>query len=150
MAKCNVENMRLFVEALRSGTYVQGWSELRTPVHDSESKLTGHRYCCLGVATDVAIAAGVPQDYTYEEHYWEEGPTTGLVNMNVWEEEDEQLSEPVRDWLGIESCNPDLVDEDGVVHSAIFWNDEMGASLPRIGDMFERKYLTQEEGSPIG
>lgn len=55
----NKERIALWVEALRSGEYVQGREYLKTPprLQGGENK---PRYCCLGVATEVALANGCP------------------------------------------------------------------------------------------
>ncbi len=46
----NKANLRRWVRALRSGAYQQGSSYMRT---------ADNKYCCLGVAMDLAIANGV-------------------------------------------------------------------------------------------
>lgn len=59
------DNVKAWVAALRSGTYTQGQFKLRR---------LDNTYCCLGVACDLAVQAGVSLDvqilaggYTYDE-----------------------------------------------------------------------------------
>jgi len=49
----NAEPKRLWLEALRSDEYKQGTDTLCTPTVD------GDRHCCLGVACEVAVKAGI-------------------------------------------------------------------------------------------
>jgi hypothetical protein len=51
-------HMHAWIQALRSGDYVQTQSRLRTPVYVGDQRKTG--YCCLGVAAEVAITQGCP------------------------------------------------------------------------------------------
>jgi hypothetical protein len=123
----NTENVRAWVDALRSGAYQQGRLALRTP--DDE-------FCCLGVACDVS---GLGE--------WE--PSEGLytdLRYVIRDEHDEVVTRagaylpgPVRDWLGIESDNPKLGVEQ--VNSAVNANDMLGWTFDQIADAIEEAYL---------
>ncbi len=52
---CDIENMRLWVAALRSGEFAQG----RKRLAQSGDGGATWRYCCLGVACELAIRHGV-------------------------------------------------------------------------------------------
>lgn len=73
------QNAKLWVEALRSGKYRQVKGRLKT--------VDG--YCCLGVACEVAIKAGVPVSVG----------TFGL--FPAFDGETARLPRAVRDWLGL-------------------------------------------------
>lgn len=81
-----------WVAALRSGHYMQGHGYLR----DRDG---GH--CCLGVLCEIAVKHGVippaeirPGDTVYSYICRDEGY------------DDIYLPEQVRDWAGLDSCNP--------------------------------------------
>ena len=129
---CNVENMELFVDALFSGEYEQGKGALRQLTSDTPGK---YQYCCLGVATDVAIKAGIPEQTTVDED-----GNDYLDNM--WE--NGYLPSQVQKWLGIDNDNPILDFRNGNMMRAGSANDDFGRSFPQIGDAFRRTYLTGE------
>lgn len=69
-------------------------------------------YCCLGVACEIS---GLPYGASYAE-----------------------LPLAVRDWLGIESYNPNLL---GVGACATVANDTLHMSFAEIADALEKTYL---------
>jgi hypothetical protein len=120
MDNINKANVRLWVDALRSGEFQQGTGAL----HNTE---TGG-YCCLGVACEVAYRNGVPlrrEDYEGAMSY--NGDATALPLA-------------VREWLGISDPSVQLAD-----HTAIWWNDIYKADFAAIAGMLETEYLGGEK-----
>lgn len=133
---CNTENMQKFVDALRSGNYVQGQNALERM--DASGKMTN---CCLGVACRVAIANGLALEVIRKEG----------VGATHFDEETAFLPKRVKDWLGVETGNPVLkaFDPDTMVEgvdldilTATFLNDTHNYTFSQIADAFERTYLT--------
>jgi hypothetical protein len=117
----NKERVQLLVDALRSGKYEQG----RLLLWDDQND----RYCCLGVATRIAIEHGVVPDDRY-----------------VWSHTG--LHDEVRKWYGFISGNPPfqgLFNDEGKRLDAIGANDHARLTFPEIADAFEETYL--KEGS---
>lgn len=142
---CNTENMRKFVEALRSGKYQQGQKRL-------EKSLNGVTYnCCLGVACRVAMADGLNLTTNVGTGSIYEGPVTSFELDTAF------MPGAVADWLGLDyqtefddlsdgnANNPGLlVDDSGELKllSASMLNDSLNLSFSEIADAFERTYLT--------
>jgi len=80
------EPIDLWIEALRSGEYRQTRLALRD----------GEGFCCLGVACEVAIKAGVPLVQAGEDGY--SVPGSGIINRAF-------LPQSVRAWLGLSTGN---------------------------------------------
>jgi hypothetical protein len=107
------------VDALRSGDYEQGRSQLRF----------ADKFCCLGVACDVAAKHGLGE--------WQESMPSSRVFTFVGDDRsDSVLPFFVRDWYGFKDRNPALVE-----YPAIFYNDSLGADFNQIADAFEEAYL---------
>jgi hypothetical protein len=138
----NKENMRLFIEALRSGKYQQGTGTLIEVGGDGVK-----RHCCLGVACEVAIANGVvlqselvssaPESFT--RYHWDGGKTASY------------LPAPVVQWLGIDEregpdtpVNPKLLHEKGNLIGATTLNDSYSLTFSQIADAFEKTYLPED------
>jgi hypothetical protein len=123
----NKENVRKWVDALRSGKYGQTQGFLRRD----------DRFCCLGVACEVAMENGVavsafPRDDSYGGNgVWAYGGE-GLVALPPWS---------VVEWLGLDEENPKLTDEGR--HAAEL-NDEDDWTFEQIADAIEKKFLTPE------
>jgi hypothetical protein len=81
-----------WIAALRSGEYQQGPGQLRD----------GDQMCCLGVLCDLAAKAGIGR--------WDGNEFETLDGMDVIGADSQLPSEFVRDWAGLEACNP-LIDE---------------------------------------
>lgn len=120
----NLDNIRLWRDALLSGEYTQGIGSLHSPGTNT--------WCCLGVACDVARKNGVELTVTYEEDSDEER----------FDDEIAFLPDKVAEWLGVDSCNPMLVDTTGFAWSATEWNDGKTAEFPEIGKAIESTWLT--------
>jgi hypothetical protein len=82
-------NRKVWVAALRSGEYRQTTGTLRALTGPDE-----FRFCCLGVACDVAAKAGVGE--------WDENSDEFIVIAgDTRYAEEGELPAPVRDWLGL-------------------------------------------------
>lgn len=114
----NKGNIKLWIEALRSGKYKQ----IRHRLATSEG------YCCLGVACFTAKQNGVGIDVS----------TDGLGRLK-FDGERLTLPESVKKWLGITRSDPVLLH--GI--SASGWNDNLAASFSKIADMIEEEYIGQ-------
>ena len=103
----------LWLDALRSGEYVQGVDYLRN---------TYNEYCCLGVLCDLAAKAGIGEWANSEIDGWEFDYESGV------------LTERVRDWAGMTSYNGTYTDsEDGTVEQRCLSNDnDSGATFAEI------------------
>lgn len=137
----NRENVAKWVQALRSGEYEQATEVLCTRTIGDK-----HAFCCLGVASEVAIANGVElirltnddvREQPYQWHDADSEPDKPIVVDSVGENE---LPWPVQEWLGIGSGNPEL-DDSGT--RAIEFNDELKCTFAEIADLIEAKYLTE-------
>lgn len=145
----NKENIRLLVEALRSGEYHQGNRVLGRPGLDNSPDT----FCCLGVACEVAIKAGIPLQrrtgginghvniFIYEAEPNEEAPTNqqGSDTRGVY------LHPLAQEFFGLTDYNPNLVQASGGIATAAIMNDSHGADFLAIADAFERTYLTDTD-----
>lgn len=127
----NKERVRLLVEALRSNEYIQGMGLL----HQVET----NRFCCLGVACDIAIKNGLELDVIHEDI------------KTYYDNESEQLPTSVVNWYGFSDDNPDILVPDGADKAkklpAIEANDDRSWSFTKIANGFERMYLADETDS---
>ena len=118
----NVENIRKWVEALRSGKYEQNTGSLRNAD-------TGG-FCCLGVACDIS---GIGE--------WETTPDDERVAYLVSPDarlERGYLPQPVVDWLGVEGRCPAV---DGAALTTLNDNETPFAV---IANLIEAEWLTAE------
>jgi hypothetical protein len=116
----NKNNIRLWVNALRSGEYEQTCTQLRD----------NNGFCCLGVATDVAIKHGVPLK-------WDEDLR---IHRGVANHPYIDLPPEVVDWLDIGRSNPQLRTLDGPMKCTTA-NDDRGMTFDDIADAIESTYL---------
>lgn len=91
----NPEIKAQWVAALRSGDYKQGRSELKS--------YTGY-YCCLGVACDLAVKAGVTKETYYPDIREYRFNSIGFQDLSSL-----ILPIGVAGWLGINSTDPEVV-----------------------------------------
>lgn len=144
--ECNVMNMRLFVAGLFSGDYEQ----------DTGTLNRNGKFCCLGVACEVAIKNGL------EVEKKTVAPTCGCgIDHQAdgrisYDGETGVLPAAVADWLGLEDetgdgryserRNPRLAGR-----TATAWNDVTRASFQVIGELFSYEYLDGRNywGDPI-
>jgi len=104
----NKENIKKWIDALRSGDYMQGSGWLHN-VKENE-------YCCLGVACELAIRDGVDVRVEVCGDFCSYDGSTTALPMSV-------IS-----WLGVNGSNP---------LSAIEMNDERGMSFDEIANVIE-------------
>lgn len=122
------ENVRKWVDALRSGEYEQTTGRLRDDAG----------FCCLGVACDLY---GKEKNVAWEE----DGVFLGRNDL---------LPPAVREWLGLDRNNPELAyispgDDDIVVGTSSYGvylpaselNDDYGWTFEQIADAIEAVYL---------
>lgn len=142
----NVARVRLFVEALRSGKFRRIGGVLA--FYDSQIKK--YKYCCLGVACEVALANGL------------DIPRTRTSSGNrAYDEASVLLPLAVTQWFGFDDTDPmiDLIPEDytrsgdpNVRRNAKYqlqqfaWhasnaNDNLQLPFSVIANAFERTYL---------
>lgn len=88
----NPEVKALWVDALRSGDYVQGARALKTKENTGEP-----RYCCLGVLCDVAIKNGVNLSEEWD----------ASINAYTYDGSDLVLPHLIVKWAGLAGSNPD-------------------------------------------
>lgn len=136
----NKENMRLFIEALRSGEFRQGLSTLA----GKKARDEHWKYCCLGVACEIAIRNGAvvqvrEEEITYGDH----------VDRfyRLYEGTSTVLPAPVREWLGLiaDEADPQLLTGFDNMHKlhATNLNDNYGWTFEQIADAFERTFLKE-------
>ena len=149
-ARCNVENMTKWILALEQGGYEQTKGCL------ARRNFGVTRYCCLGVATAVAMENGLKFDIEFDEDREEgDGSETATFSWRVLDRyrervvyEHDVLPGPVQEWLGIDSANPELPDiyedddhEDGrETEQATALNDDLGWDFEAIAGALRRKY----------
>ena len=85
----NPQIKQQWLAALKSGEYHQGRKFLR---YQKDYNDTYQCYCCLGVLCDLAVKAGVTT--------WEE--------IDKDNDGDEQLTNKVSRWAGLQSLNPEI------------------------------------------
>ena len=129
----NQDNIRKWVDALRSGEFEQGLQYLTRRKHDAST----WSHCCLGVACEVAIASGVKVDVRVVEDF---------DMMKSYDGNLAFLPDAVQQWLGVNEDNVWLLRSDGSRSSASRLNDITRQSFPKIGDAIERTFLTQQSG----
>lgn len=142
----NKERIRLLVDALRSGKYRQTTGNLA--VYDEKQKRK--KFCCLGVACEVARANGLAldvermqrQDYRDQATYSFGDAHGASYSM---------LPPSVVQWYGFSDDDPDLIraddEEDNYTYyeTATHCNDSLGMSFRQIADAFEAMYLKDDD-----
>jgi len=116
----NADAKRLWVEALRSGDYQQGQGALSTLSSDGG----GTRFCCLGVACEVAIANGVPV----------EKKSTPSGSFSSYNAHVSFLPPAVAEWLGIDDAPTVIVNSRRRALDAL---NDGGRSFDAIADLIE-------------
>lgn len=165
----NLRRIQLWIDALRSGDYAQCREELSTGTGNSRA------FCCLGVACEVAIRAGLSELRAEKQgdgswlYYRDAG---GSIDPNRISNEASdwsggELPWLVADWYGIprdpelrtgevryEDDQSDPDNPDGAYEfeaSATSLNDDEGYTFTRIADALERTYFDPTSGvAPAG
>lgn len=139
----NRTNIRLWVDALRSGKFTQG----RGVLYDRNLG----RYCCLGVANVVAFEAGDVEACSWQYPTFDHRYTTGVLNVEMLQwlgiyDENPRLAEiPAEGDCGIENCDYCGPPSTTVWLAASVLNDDKGWPFDRIADAIEAKYLTDDK-----
>lgn len=134
MTTPNKERIRLFVDALRSGSYRQGNHILGFPANDGTEE-----FCCLGVATEVARAQGC--QLTRENGIANGRSAFIYTDPQAQEPEDSTtrgvyLHPKVQEFYGFDTYNPSL----NAGHAANL-NDVNHWDFNQIAQAFEDTFL---------
>lgn len=130
--------IRLWIAALRSGKFLQGTGNLKKL---SEGVL---RYCCLGVACEVAVASGLAVDLTEFTSYGPAGRNTGTAVCYRFDSNGATLPLRVMDWFGFTDDDPVIESCEGYTLSAIRANDTKKLPFDLIADLVEAYYLPED------
>lgn len=120
MTRMNPDVRAQWVNALRSGDYVQGVKRLCTRID-----VDHYQFCCLGVLMELAANAGIvtPVDVSAGRVYRDPvaaGQASAYLSLSVVE------------WIGLEERNPMI---NG--WRASDWNDDGRATFDQLADMIE-------------
>jgi hypothetical protein len=129
----NLVNIKIWHDGLLSGRFPQGHGTL----------VQGGTYCCLGVASVMAIESGMPGLRMIDDDN-----NHGFRRIQADYLESDTLPREVRDWLGITASDPQLLTNgDGHV-SASSLNDEYVMPFEDIAACIRRTWpdaFTEEE-----
>jgi hypothetical protein len=117
----NTDNVKAWIKALRSGEYEQTTSALSQD----------GKYCCLGVACEVAIKSGLTIDVMLD-----------IDGCKIYDGQGLSLPGSVIEWLGYYRPEPKL---GGLVVTAL--NDHQGWTFNKIADHIEKH---MDEDKPFG
>lgn len=134
-----------WLEDLRSGNFKQGKGTLhqvvRVPQEDGTSKLE-HRFCCLGVLCEQAVAEGVA-----DREFVEGGGSNGEGVYRYFNKggegylsgESAYLPRAVREWSGVDASSPRISDPDydGCVVALADLNDTEGDDFATLATKIE-------------
>lgn len=130
MAETNptlTEPQRQWVAALRSGKYKQATHVLARLGEGGEPV----GFCCLGVACELAIKAGV--DITVDTARWEAHLGKSTVPIRTYDKDRAFLPPAVANWLGLVDVGGKF--DDGSLAS----HNDAGKPFERIADIIESK-----------
>jgi len=140
----NVANIKLWIEALRSGKYRQAKSGLgRMVKHDDTARVTWE-FCVLGVACEVAIESGVsvkrfliPYRSRPLRDDWKPRDVVGRITYGHSLDESDAYTLPyiVAHWLGL-SENPKLASGDYLSYA-----NDVGTPFEVLASVIESEYL---------
>lgn len=133
----NKPRVKLLVDALRSGEFQQGQNMLRTP---------DDKYCCLGVACEVARLNGIGIDWQ-EKNTGCDCETCQQLNWR-FDGTGEALGRNVADWYGFDVNDRVSIDVKigtGEDITMIRANDDLGWDFQKIADALEDRYLREED-----
>lgn len=142
----NETNMRLWVKALRSGDFEQGIGVLRK----------GDKYCCLGVACEVAIQAGLPVEVKVSVACGVAG--CGCAEVTCYDGAQSALPASVMEWLGLDWENPSVPvpailrpsSRVGAERTLSACNDSLRLPFHVIANLIEAAYLNNEPKGSTG
>lgn len=134
MSKMNPEVKALWVTALRSGEYEQGKGLL----HEESPGI--HRYCCLGVLCDLAVAEGKVTTAQGWLNYDLDGAVRTVSYDYGSNRDNGVLPSEVMEWAGLNN-SVGLLDEHIDYHqSLVSLNDAAGYTFNRIADVIEEQF----------
>lgn len=137
MTTPNKERIKLFIEALESGRYIQGQGTLARFIWDPETQKRTSlvEYCCLGVACEVAIARNGPVQR-------EDGNDRIVYRDTETDRGDSwALPESVVEWYGFPGTTGAwLAKPDGGTTDMIGMNDVDGLSFATIATALREHY----------
>jgi hypothetical protein len=122
-------NRATLVAALRSGEYTQGRYGLKC---SKDAKKETFAFCCLGVACDVAIKAGIIPDWTVSEY----GSCSIVTDMRT---NYTDLPPEVQDWLGFQTAWGAFIDDTIPGSTLIDCNDNKTMDFNAIADVIEKE-----------
>lgn len=139
----NKEAVKKWVEALRSGNYKQGKGALRATqrINPQEDK-----FCCLGVACDLAERDGVMLDVGFINPLPDPQPHDEVWNVS-YDGDHLELPEAVQDWLGIYESNPLIYrgySSNEPLRTLAEINDHVDNSFGFIASLIEVQYLIED------
>lgn len=148
----NRDNIRLWVQALRSGEWEQTKGALGR-LEEDEGGEKRMKYCCLGVACEVAFRHGVTMTRRDSRH---DRYATG--NLDTWATTEGDvtfdgsytiLPWSVQDWLGFDTGSPAALAQPTPDLPVGTWdltglNDTYDYDFAAIADAIEATYLTEE------
>jgi hypothetical protein len=135
----NKDKLKLWIDALRSGEYRQGHGHLAGK--DGEVV----KYCCLGVACEVAIKDGLDLEGRWGRPAVDEDRELVEEDRKFYDTEDLVLPPAVQDWLGIPGNTTVEVVLHGIEESVIDLNDNMDRDFGQIADALEWTFLKEEK-----
>lgn len=125
--KMNPEAKALWVAALRSGKYQQGFGRL-------EKVVDGKTYhCCLGVLCRVAMEAGVETTAVAAST-----PPSGVV-QTLFDDCNTHVPPIVNEWSGLDYWNTHGVMIGGYAYNFVALNDEQLIPFSKIADLIEEQ-----------
>jgi hypothetical protein len=137
----NREVIQLWIDALRSGKYLQASMCLRDPAEGPFRR--DDRFCCLGVLCDLYLKSPEGQEsgarWNAHQFIHPEADTASLI-----------APEPVRYWAGLPHRNPRIEglrlpdDEPGQVHNLSSLNDDGGWTFKQLADLIEERFLKED------
>ena len=131
------EARKIWVEALRSGKYKQGYGRLRVSMEHMQSE---DGFCCLGVACDLyqqheETYLGWKKNDVQEEGgiYWAFSHVTGSLPLEVMR------------WLGLSSVDGALASSKARVAPTLSYLNDKGESFEGIADVIESGQVLLKE-----
>ena len=123
----NKENIKLWVDALRSNQYEQGTGSL----------CEDNKHCCLGVACEVYQKIVGDLEIT---------KACGYDNKIEYNNDTNFLPRRVIDWLGLDMDSPDSTISRGDdstlnTYGYVELNDSLSYTFNQIADVIEKQYL---------
>lgn len=118
------ENVKLWIEALRSGKFEQCQNQLRKTGTDGT-----YYYCCLGVASQLYMEQTGEGEWEFAaDHRIDQFKVGNFRNSGL-------LTNQVREWLGLQSAAGGYNTEEG--HGSLAILNDLGKTFEEIADVIE-------------